>query len=201
MKFYCLAFLAFTVPLGAMAQSSNLSNSATISPQCTIRTVQNILFPSVNPLNSTSYSGQGIVSANCTKGSFAIQIDNGLNKAIGNLIREDFSNGPTLPNYKTYYYACSRKMKHVSKNVFIDYEIYRDSDFKTTSTNHIQYFTQNGQPPVTNAADCSASTVSYNSFSFVTRGEQSMSVYAQSQPNKNLVPGLYMDTLVITIRF
>lgn len=198
---HVLLLSLISTPVVALAQSSILSNSVTISSQCTIRTAQNILFPSVDPLNGASYSGQGIVSASCTKGNFAIQLDNGTNKTIGNLIREDFSHGPTLPNYKTYFYACSRRMKHVSKNVFIDYTIYRDSNLNTASTNHIQYFTQNGQPPATKAADCVSPTTSYYSFSFVSRGEQSVTVYAQALSNKTLVPGLYTDTLTVSINF
>lgn len=178
-------------------KSLNITNTATVVGECTIRTTQNMLFPSVDILTQDTATAQGSFGVRCTKGSYTIQINNGMNMSVGRMYNSVYSGSFTDPNRMTYYYECNRAMKHISDNFVLSYELYAQPTLQSKSYNSTS--TSSSSSP-TRPTSCGVNS-SFGSVTFTSFEEQQVNLYGKALVTKNLQGGAYVDTISIVVNF
>lgn len=178
-------------------KSANITNTATVVSDCTIRTTQNMLFPSVDLLTQDTATAQGSFGVRCTKGSYNIQISNGMNMNVGTMYNKVYSGSFTDPNRHTYYYECNRAMKHISGTDVLPYELYATSNMQSKSYNYTSTSsTTSPTRPTTCGTNNSFTTVAFTSFE-----EQQVNIYGKALVSKSLQSGAYIDTISVVVNF
>lgn len=196
--FIASTLLAFAPTVYAQSsQSTNLTNTATVVSDCSIQTTQNILFPSVNLLTQETATAQGSFAVRCTKGSYNVQISNGMNMTVGKMYNSVYSGTFTDPNRYTYYYECNRAMKHISESDTLPYELYAEANMQSKSYNSASTSGSGSiSPPKSCGTGSTFKTVTFSSFE-----QQQVNVYAKALITKNLKSGAYVDTISIIVTF
>lgn len=197
---FIVSTLLATVAPTVYAQSSksaNITNTATVVSDCSIQTTQNILFPSVDLLTQESATAQGSFSVRCTKGSYNLQISNGMNMNVGRLYNSVYSGSFTEPNRYNYYFECNRAMKHISENDTLQYELYVDPSMQTKSYNYASTQSSTG---AIRPSSC-GTTGNFKTVTFTTFEPQQVDIYAKALVTKNLKSGAYVDTISVMVTF
>lgn len=198
--FLLLGAVLATVSIPSTAQttrSANITNTATVVSDCSIQTTQNILFPSVNLLTQETATAQGSFAVRCTKGSYNVQISNGMNMTVGKMYKSVYSGTFTDPNRYTYYYECNRAMKHISESDTLPYELYAEANMQSKSYNSASTSGSGSiSPPKSCGTGGTFKTVTFSSFE-----QQQVDVYAKALVTKNLKSGAYVDTISVIVTF
>lgn len=163
----------------AFAQSSNLTNSATVASSCKIATTQNLNFGAINGLDFDSFSGQarGEVNIKCTFGSYQVYLGNG--------------GAPITGSGK----SCLQRMRHPTDVSLLVYALNTDETYATVYPNNVSACPSSSMNPQV------YQTAVFNS----AVREINMPVYASIQKsfmlNNRFVPGNYSDTVGVYIAF
>ena len=164
---------------GALAQSSNLTNSATVTSSCNMAVTQHLNFGSINGLDPDSFSGhaQGLVHIKCTAGSYQVYLGNGA--------------APISGTGK----ICVQRMKHPSRSSLLVYALNTDETYKTIYPNN-----------VTTCPTSSMNAEVYKTATFTSSArEMDVPVYASIQKEYMLTNryhvGQYSDTITVYIAF
>lgn len=198
--FLLLGAVLATVSIPSTAQttrSANITNTATVVSDCSIRTTQNMLFPSVDLLTQDTATAEGSFGVRCTKGSYNIQITNGMNMNVGTLYRSESSGSFTDPNRRTFYYECNRAMKHISGTDVLQYELYATSTMQSKSYN---YTTTSSTTTPTRPTTCGTNN-SFKTVTFTNFEEQQVNIYGKALVTKSLQSGAYIDTISVVVNF
>lgn len=195
--------LLSSIGFSAFAQTSsrNLSNSASVVSECSIRVDQHIVFGMFNPLNVQTRSATGILKVNCTQGSYSLSRNMGAN-ALNRQKRITTGNydGTLNGNYAQVDLTCTSSMKS-SDGKFIEY---RMGDFATFSSSYT------GTNRMTSAENRNCNyndKVFVRTLTFNQNLEQSVGVVATIGASsdltqyKSLTPGSYSDVMVFSITF
>lgn len=118
-KFVYFPLLLATCVGPSQANSSNVTNTSTVVSSCTIAVVKNLEFGPFNPLEDTTKIGEGVLRVNCTKGSYRLELNRGLN-AVTDATRD---NNP-----------CTRRMMSADKTSFVTYELNYDGWYTNTTS-------------------------------------------------------------------
>lgn len=178
-------------------KSANITNTATVVSDCSIQTTQNILFPSVDLLTQETATAQGSFSVRCTKGSYNLQINNGMNMNVGRLYNSVYSGSFTEPNRYNYYFECNRAMKHISESDTLQYELYVDPSMQTKSYNYASTQSSSG---AVRPSTC-GTTGNFKTITFTSFEAQQVDIYAKALVTKNLKSGAYVDTISVLVTF
>lgn len=195
MKYIAVLSLPLMMVVGAThAQTSNnLNNSATVVGSCSIATTQNIVFGQFNPLTDDEKTGSGAVQVECTKGQYNISLNQGQNSLRVSNGYEYEKCGPN--NLCTYYvYKCDRAMKNPG-GVKIAYQIFTDSNMSSEAA-----YQSRLSSPITGTQACNSSSV-FAQLVFDNPGAQTIPVYGKMLVNRNATPGVYIDTMSVTVTF
>ena len=195
--------LLSSIGFSAFAQTSsrNLSNSANVVSECSIRVDQHILFGAFNPLNVQTRNATGILKVNCTRGSYSLSRNMGAN-ALNRQKRITTGNydGTLNGNYAQVDLTCTSSMKS-SDGKFIEY---RMGDFATASST---YTGTNRMTSAENRNCNSSDKVFVQTLTFNQNREQSVGIVASIGASsdltqyKSLTPGSYSDVMVFSIAF
>lgn len=194
-----LSSIGFTA--SAQTSSRNLSNSASVVSECSIRTDQHILFGAFNPLSVQTRSSTGILKVNCTRGSYSVSRNMGSN-ALNRQKRITTGNydGTLSGNYAQVDLTCTSSMKS-SDGKFIEY---RMGDFPTFSASYT------GTNRMTSAENRNCNyndKVFVRTLTFNQNLEQSVGIVAtigtasDLTQYKSLTPGSYSDVMTFSITF
>ena len=163
----------------ALAQSSNLTNSATVVASCSVATTQNLNFGSINGLDLDSFSGQaqGMINVKCTAGSYQIYLSNG---------------GYPISGEGT---SCLQRMKNPTDIGLLVYAINMDNSYTSVYPN--------------NAAPCRSSVMNAQVYKTVVFAsgvrEVNVPVYASIQKNymrtNRFGVGNHSDSITVYIAF
>lgn len=118
-KFLWFSLLLAASGTQAQANTSNLSNTATVVSSCTIAVVKNLQFGQFNPLEDTTKTGEGMLRVNCTSGSYRLDLNRGLN----------YFTDATRDNN-----PCTRRMMSADKTSFVTYELNYDGWYTNTTS-------------------------------------------------------------------
>lgn len=196
--FIASTLLAFAPHAYAQStQSTNITNTVTVVSDCSIQTTQNILFPSVDLLTQETATAQGSFAVRCTKGSYNLQISNGMNMNVGRLYNTVYSGSFTEPNRYNYYFECNRAMKHISENDTLQYELYVDPSMQTKSYNYASTQSSSG---AVRPSSC-GTTGNFKTITFTSFEPQQVNIYAKALVTKNLKSGAYVDTISVLVTF
>lgn len=198
MKHSFLLIFGLTVAFTASAQTSrSLTNSADVVSSCTINTLQNIAFPSVDVLNAENATAYGTVGVSCTQGNYALRISNGANLLMDASPYSVVSSGSfTDPNRKTYYYYCNRQMKHISGNSYLPYELYSTPAMTSAARNTSASSGYSASRPT----GC-GTNITFATMRFVSAGQQELNIYAKALINNSLQGGAYTDVISVDAVF
>ena len=171
--------LGFALSPSVFAQSSNLTNSATVVASCSMATTQNLNFGSINGLDFNSFSGQaqGMVKVKCTAGSYQVYVGNGENVISGS--------GNT----------CLQRMKSNNSGTTIVYALNTNETYSTVYPNGTTYCPKSSM---------NAQVYNTATFTSATR-EVNIPVYASIQKsfmvNNQFTVGTYSDNVTVYIAF
>lgn len=162
----------------ALAQSSNLTNSANVVASCSMATTQHLNFGSINILDFDSFSGraEGKVHIKCTAGSYQVYLGNG--------------DAPLSGSGK----SCLQRMQHPVRATALIYALNTDETYNTIYPN--------------DATSCPISSINsqvYKTATFTSsEREMDLPVYASIQKeyiSKNRYAGQYSDSITVYIAF
>lgn len=210
MKTLLFPLLLLSSPVFAQ-NSSELSHTATVERMCTISTVQNMVFPSidVNAVGQT-FDAQGILRIHCNKGAgFNVTVGKGGNSSVTytQSYREGF-------NPYTHNFGCQRAMSNGSSTLaytLIKGDIadpYNGANEPYAVSVRQQYGTpgnlQTLDPALYashTARACDNPFYAYASLTFTINAPQNIIVRGRIAPTKNVRYGAYVDYMTINITF
>lgn len=196
----CL-LLAVTFPSFAAQKSLNLTNTSTVVSQCSINTLNNIQFGSLDVLGANATvgaTGNGTVRVQCTKGSYALHVNNGSNwtARLTNSYPCTTCQGS---GYVVRLFSCDRYMKSANGGT-LGYVVYKDTAHQTDGTN-ISSYTYDSD----SGTQCKSDSAAYEYLTFdnATRSSD-VTLYAQTvsgSANSKITPGTYSDVLSVQVIF
>lgn len=196
-----LLLLATALPSFAVEKSLTLTNTSTVVSQCSINTLSNIQFGSLDVLGANANvgaTGNGTVRVQCTKGSYALLINNGNNWAA-RLTNSYPCTTCQGSGYVVRVFNCDRYMKSASGGT-LGYVVYKDATRQTDGTN-ISAYVYAADAGTQCKTDSAAYT--YLEFNDATRTND-VTLYAQTvsgAANTKITPGAYSDSLNLQINF
>lgn len=188
---FCLALCALSAP--TFAESSSLSNTATVVSNCTIAVTKNLDFGVINPLNYTDgqeVKASGSVQLMCTKQSVVLNID------YGSTTKGDSARRPnaSTPNV----YACDRRMRS-SVNPGSKY-LYRLSTGPTVTQADINRDEAITNPNYTQFNICDNTQSKFATLDFTTP-KMDVPIYGTMTVSKYLAAAVYTDVLTVSVVF
>lgn len=202
MRFLATCILALcTFPAWAVEKSATLTNTSTVVSQCSINTLNNIQFGSLDVLGANATvgaTGNGSVRVQCTKGSYALTVNNG-GSWKARLLRAYACTGCQGSGYVTRLFSCDRYMTSPNGSV-LGYVVYKDPDRQTDGTNTSSYTYDSDA-----GTQCKSSGATFSRLVFddATRSTD-VAFYAQTTSgadNTKVTPGVYTDTLSVQVNF
>lgn len=189
MKRISFILLAVALPSLACAQSksSTLTQTAQVLSACSISTVENINFGVVDALTDTAKTGSGAVRASCTKGSYALTVNYGMNSKFW--IWSNAGQGTT--------YMCRPRAMANTKGALLPYTIYSDSGLTQPISTNDQIMISGGTYVNT---PCTLMS-SWKSVVFTEPKAQTVTLYGKMTVDKSSNAGTYTDSLVVSITF
>lgn len=178
----------------AQTGSATLTNSSTVLSSCAISVVDNINMGAVNPLVTTSAEDTGTIRLVCSKGTYTININSGVNP-----IQENVGYAPQGGGMYRKTYSCQRRLTRTGGQT-MPYNLYMANNTSVSNTKVVTS-TEDSY----NSAYCRSeqSLFTTATFTVATGSVQDITMIARTFPtsNKGALTGVYTDTLVFSVIF